>query len=102
MIYTFEPNKSKWSASLIIQCPLDGEKHRITLRWPDIDLERNVIFTDYFPKNFQKYRFNVYLRGGGIENIEDLYMVYQTDDGEINKKIIKSEEWHTGSKYDPK
>lgn len=102
LIYTFEPNKSKWSASLIIQCPLDGEKHRITLRWPDIDLERNVIFTDYFPKNFPKYRFNVYLRGGGIENIEDLYMVYQTDDGEINKKIIKSEEWHTGSKYDPK
>lgn len=68
--------------------PSDGKSHRCYLYWPNIDLTRTVVFTDHTPQAFSKYRFNFHFIGAGKENVKDLYMIYETDDGAINTKVI--------------
>lgn len=80
-------------SSVDLDIPKDGRSHNYYLRWPKIGLERKVVFTDHTPQTVGKYRFDLYLRGGATDKIKDLYMVYETADGEINGKLIKYEDW---------
>lgn len=88
-------------SSVDLDIPKDGRSHNYYLRWPKIGLERKVVFTDHTPQAVGKYRFDLYLRGGATDKIKDLYMVYETADGEINGKLIKYEDW-SARKYEPR
>lgn len=83
----------KKSKNYNLTFPSDGKSHRCYLYWPNIDLTRTVVFTDHTPQAFSKYRFNFHFIGAGKENVKDLYMIYETDDGAINTKVIPKNEY---------
>ena len=78
---------------ITVTFPADGRTHHCYLRWPSIDLERTVAFSDHTPQKFNRYRFDVNLVGVGSDKVEDLYIVYETADGAINSKLIKRADW---------
>lgn len=83
----------KKSKNYNLTFPSDGKSHRCYLYWPNIDLTSTVVFTDHTPQAFSKYRFNFHFIGAGKENVKDLYMIYETDDGAINTKVIPKNEY---------
>ena len=89
-----EGRKSEWrNKTYSFELPKDGKSHNYSLSWPEVGLERKIVITDHTPQLASKYRFDLKLTGAGIDKIEDLYMVYETADGEINEKVIKRGEW---------
>lgn len=89
--------KSEWkNKTYSFELPKDGISHSYRLSWPEVGLERKIVVTDHTPQLASKYRFDLTLEGAGVDKVGDLYMVYETADGEINGKVIKHEEWAAG------
>lgn len=93
LAYSGVPKIKEGFDQIRIQFPQDGKSHKCYLYWQDVEFKRKIVFTDFAPQNYSKYRFQITSKGGGKDNIKDLYMVYETDDGEIKGRLIKNDEW---------